>query len=118
MHDELSSKASSFNQHYSVRYVHQFAFDPRVKDLMVVRFGLGSSSGYDYSPSVMHWCCGYETMAGELKSCVDCSRCKVCGFSVSGVSSCEIGHHCCKLGLYILLKPKPVECIGGIELVQ
>ena len=40
----------------------------------------------------------------------------MCGFSVSSVVSCEIGHHCCKLGLYI--PPKPVECIGGIELVR
>ena len=40
----------------------------------------------------------------------------MCRFFVSGVVSCGIGHHCCKLGLYILLKP--VECIGGIELVR
>ena len=112
MHGKLLTKAGSFNQHYSIGYVHQFAFDPCVEDLMVIRFGSGSSSGYDYSPSAMHWCCGYETMADELQSCADCSRCIVCGFSVSSVVSCRIFYHCCKLRLYIPLKQ--VECIGGI----
>ena len=87
VHGELSTEAGSFNQHYSVGYVHQFAFDPGVENLMVIRFGLGSSSGYDYSPSAMHVCYGYETMAGELQSCADCNRCTMCVFSVSSVVS-------------------------------
>ena len=66
VHGELSTEAGSFNQYYYVGYVHQFTFDPHVEDLMVVKFGSGSSSGYDYSPSAMHGCYGYETMAGEL----------------------------------------------------
>ena len=102
MHGELLTKASSFNQYYSVGYVHQLTFDPHVEDVMVIKFGLGSSSGYDYSPSTMHGCYGYETMAGELQSCADCSKCTVCGFSISGVVSCGIGHCGCKIGLYIL----------------
>ena len=40
VHAELSIEVGSFNQHYSVGYVHQFSFDPHVEDLMVVRFGL------------------------------------------------------------------------------
>ena len=34
---------------------------------------------------------------------------------VLGTVSFGSVHHCCRLGLYILLRP--VECVGGIELV-
>ena len=54
VHGELSTEAGSFNRHYSAGYVHQFAFDPGVEDLMVVKFGSGSSSGYDYLPATVH----------------------------------------------------------------
>ena len=83
---------------------------------MVVRFGSGSSFGYDYLPVAVHGSYGDEIVAGDLQNCVDCRSCLVCGFSILGTVSFGSVHHCCKLGLYIPLRP--VECVGGIELVR
>ena len=68
-----------------------------------------------FSPSAVHGSYGYETVSGDLQSCVDCRSCTVCGFSILGTVSFGNVHHCCRVGLYILLRP--VECVGSIKLV-
>ena len=86
---------------------------------MVGKFGLDSIS-YSlscnvFSPSAVYGSYGYEIVADDLQSCVDCRSCTVCGFSILGIVSFESIHHCCRVGLYIPYRP--VECIDGIYCV-
>lgn len=119
MHGELLTEVDFFYQHYTAGYVHQFAFDPCVEQLMAVRFGLGSSSCYpscdDYSPSVVHESYGYETVVSDLQSCFHYKSCTVCGFSVLGAVLFGSVHRCCRVGLCAL--HRLVGCVGDIYYV-
>jgi len=76
LHGELLTEVGFFYQHYIAGYVHQLAFDPCAEELMADKFGLDSIS-YSlscnvFSPSAVYGSYGYEIVADDLQSCVDC----------------------------------------------
>lgn len=117
LQDESLTGISSFYRHYTIGYVHRFAFDPCVEELMADKFGLTDCYLlYDaYQPSAGHESYGDVSMAGALQRYVDYKSCAVCGFSILGAVSFRSVHRCCKVVLYI--PHRPVGCVDVIYCV-